>query len=345
LEFLVKKNLLTDHCVTVFDVVLSPRRKANKWVVNIKHATIENLEDFIYDVYQLPELENEVVLNLKNDNKIYHPRNDDSFRKILQLFVSTTKLNFTVFIETPSKPFSEWSFPRVCELYGLSDDPNPGIEAYSVFSCGSADLNSEKSKEVVKHLIAELNLRKKTTPLTFGATKIIYSYCYLASGVSLYEHDFRIVPKKLVEGRNGHGNFDLAIVCRSTGRILAGLVEVKNEDFRQGFAQATMQMESSITCRKRTCRKRKANEMEYEMDKVWGIVTDAEQWYFMECTLDEERNLTFKLSKPVIVVYDDDNMEEKVEKVLSHIVWLLGEAQKPVEVSKRREANKKVKLR
>jgi len=44
-----------------------------------------------------------------------------------------------------------------------------------------------------------------------------------------------------------------------------GLVEVKRDDFKQGFAQATVQMESSLTCRKR-----KANEIddEYDMDKV-----------------------------------------------------------------------------
>ncbi|KAF8456870.1 hypothetical protein BDZ91DRAFT_745031, partial [Kalaharituber pfeilii] len=37
--------------------------------------------------------------------------------------------------------------------------------------------------------------------------------------------------------------------------------------------------------------------------------------------------------EPVVVVYNDENMEAKVKKVLAHIVWLLGEAQKPVEAS------------
>ncbi|CAB4426181.1 unnamed protein product [Rhizophagus irregularis] len=93
------------------------------------------------------------------------------------------------------------------------------------------------------------------------------SYCYLASGVSLYEKNFKIVPEKLVKGHNGQGNLDLAKECRSTGRIV-GLVEVKRDDFKQGFAQSTVQMESSLTCRKR-----KANEIddEYDMDKVWVL--------------------------------------------------------------------------
>jgi len=60
-----------------------------------------------------------------------------------------------------------------------------------------------------------------------------------------------------------------------------------------------------------------------------GIVTDAEKWYFMKYILDNERKLLFKLSKLVIVMYNDANMETKVKKVLSHIVWLLDEAQKP----------------
>src|SRR5271170_6227096 len=56
---------------------------------------------------------------------------------------------------------------------------------------------------------------------------------------------------------------------RHQSHLTSGLVEVKRDDFKQGFAQATVQMESSLKCR------------EYDMDKVWGIVTDAEKWYFM----------------------------------------------------------------
>ena len=228
--------------------------------------------------------------------------------------MSNKNLKFIVFIETPSKPFSDWTFPKVCELYGLSYDPNPGINVYPIFRCGSADLNNEKSKAMIKHLMAELDLRKKITPLplTYEATKSIYSYCYLAGGVSLYDNKFKIIPEKLI------------MECHSTGRI-AGLVEVKREDFKQGLSQASVQMESCLTCRKR-----KANELgdENDMDKVWGIVTDAEKWYFMECTLDNEGRPSFKLSEPVIVEYNDESMQTKVEKVLGHIVWLSEEAQK-----------------
>lgn len=46
----------------------------------------------------------------------------------------------------------------------------------------------------------------------------------------------------------------------------------------------------------------------------------------MECSLDNEEKPTFNLSEPVIVVYKDEDLQAKVEKVLGHIVWLLEEA-------------------
>ncbi|RGB35366.1 hypothetical protein C1646_759448 [Rhizophagus diaphanus] len=59
-------------------------------------------------------------------------------------------------------------------------------------------------------------------------------------------------------------------------------------------------------------------------------VTDAEKWYFMECTLENERKPVFKLSKPLIVAYEDEGMKDMAEKVLGYILWLLEEAQKTV---------------
>ena len=107
----------------------------------------------------------------------------------------------------------------MCKLY----DPSPSIDVYPVFSCGCIELKDEKSRTAVKNLMTKLKLRQKaSTPLdmAYEATKSIYSYCYLASGVSFYEGNFKIIPEKLIKGRNGQGNVDYAIECRSTGRIL-----------------------------------------------------------------------------------------------------------------------------
>ncbi|RIA94631.1 hypothetical protein C1645_817677 [Glomus cerebriforme] len=162
-----------------------------------------------------------------------------------------------------------------------------------------------------------------------------HSQKYASFMVSFYRDNFKLIPKKLIEGRNEQGNLDYAIECRSTGRVL-GIIEVKKEDFMKGFAQASVQMESTLS------RKRKADEIvnDQEIDRVFGIVTDASEWYFMECSLDDEGKPTFKLSKSVTVVYNDEDLQTKVEKVLGHIVWLLEEVQKPdsaLDIDKDRE--------
>ena len=36
-------------------------------------------------------------------------------------FVSKNNFKLIVVIETPSKAFSDWSFPKVCQLYGLGE--------------------------------------------------------------------------------------------------------------------------------------------------------------------------------------------------------------------------------
>ena len=51
------------------------------------------------------------------------------------------------------------------------------------------------------------------------------------------------------------------------------MVKVKKDDYKQGSAQATVQMESSLG------RKHKANEIddEFGLDKIWANITDAEK--------------------------------------------------------------------
>jgi len=88
--------------------------------------------------------------------------------------------------------------------------------------------------------------------------------------------------------------------------------------------------------------KRKADEIddEQDVDKVFGIITNARDWYFMKCTLDEEKKPSFKLSEPVSVMYKSDSMQNMVEEVLSRIVWLLEETQKSVKASQSDEQSR-----
>jgi len=231
-----------------FDVVVHPKRKSNKWTANIETATLEDFKKYIRDTYKPPALENDgAELNLMNETDRYYPRSDVSFREMLRTLVTKNKPKFTVFVETPSKPFNTWTFPKMCKLYGLSDDPNPSIDVYPIFSCGCVNTKEEKYKEALRKLFDELETRVSTTPIdvSYEATKSVYSYSFLASAVFPFKSQIKIVPEKLVEGKNGRGNLDFGIEPRTTGRIV-GLIEVKKDDFKQGLAQATVQMESSL---------------------------------------------------------------------------------------------------
>ncbi len=277
-------------------------------------------------MYPTPALENDgAELNMLNDSGKYSPRNDQDLREVLRIFVSKNNLKFTVFIETPSKAFSDWTFSSVCQLYGLDGETeDPTMAVFPVFSCGSV----KPSQESFENLMIELKSRLDNTPinlLSIEATKSIYVYSYLLAGANNFKGKFEIRPQKNISGPNGHGPLDFAVDLRRTAKTV-GVTEVKKDDFVKGVAQCAVQLESSLSNRKR-----KANEVEEDqmVGKVFGIVTDAEKFYFMECSLDKQDRPSFKLSEPVVVVYNDENMENMVVKVLSHIVWLLGEAQKP----------------
>jgi hypothetical protein len=58
--------------------------------------------------------------------------------------------------------------------------------------------------------------------------------------------------------------------------------------------------------------------------KIFGIITDAKEWYFIEYSYIEGKP-SFKLSEPVTVVYKDEDLQDKVEKIFRYIVWLLEE--------------------
>ena len=171
---------------------------------------------------------------------------------------------------------------------------------------------------IVGRAYGRIKIRLDNTPInlfSIEATKSLYVYSYLLAGANNFKGKFEIRSQKVISGPNGHGPLDFAIDLRRTAKTV-GVIEVKKDDFVKGVAQCAVQLESSLSNRKR-----KANEME--------VVTDAEKFYFMECSLDTQDRPSFKLSEPVVVVYNDENLQAKVEKVLGHIVWLLEEAQKP----------------
>ncbi|PKB95816.1 hypothetical protein RhiirA5_435974 [Rhizophagus irregularis] len=89
--------------------------------------------------------------------------------------------------------------------------------------------------------------RVATTPIDVShdeATKSIYSYTYLVSATYPFKDQVQ-VQEKLIKRKNGRGNLDYGIESCTTGRIIS-LIEVKKDDLKQGFAQAIIQLDSSL---------------------------------------------------------------------------------------------------
>ncbi|SRR6266498_197377 len=95
------------------------------------------------------------------------------------------------------------------------------------------------------------------------------------------------------------------------------VIEVKKNDFVKEIVQYVIQFESSLSNHKCKTDKIKENQI---FERVFGIVIDAEKFYFMECSLDNYDRPYFKLLKLVIIIYNNEYIKIMVEKVLDHII-------------------------
>ncbi|PKB96624.1 hypothetical protein RhiirA5_434532, partial [Rhizophagus irregularis] len=249
-------------------------------VVALQHSTLF-LKEHIRGVHKTPALENDGAEN---------------------------NLKSTVFIETPSKSFSDWSFPKMCQLYGLGESDDPSLSVFPPFTCEYKEMEEDSSKAIFNNLVTKLKARLKAILISGNeASKSQYVCSYLVAGVNLYEGKFELRPEKNITGPNGHRPVNFAIDLLQTAKTV-------------GVTEASEMEEESVF-----------------VGKIFGIITDAEKWYFMECSLDNQDRLRFKLSEPMVVVYKDENMENMVKKVLGHIAWLLEEVQKPDSASQSEE--------
>ncbi|CAG8514150.1 11360_t:CDS:2 [Paraglomus occultum] len=295
-----------------FELIVKPNRKSSFiWLANPNTETLADLMSVIFAKY--PALEQlSVAFNfVTEDDDAYSPRSDATFQEMLRQLVAADKRKITVSLETPSKLFSDWELKDVCRLFAITEDMDPGLDSFPDFKCNHANINSETEQMALSNLLVELKQRLRF--LSLGrTTRSIYVFSYLIAAVSLFEDNFEIWPEKFIEGINGRGPVDFAIDARDGQTV--GVTEVKREDFEKGVAQNA------------TSRKRKASKVN-TVSRCFGIVTDAEKWYFLECTLNDGETPAFKLSQPVVVDYTDVSMKEKAGKVLSHIIWLLSQTQ------------------
>ena len=68
------------------------------------------------------------------------------------------------------------------------------------------------------------------------------------------------------------------------------------------------------------------DEETLNLGNAYGIVTDAEHWYFLHCEADNDTSkIKFQLSEAVTINWRrKDTLNDDVKEVLEHILWLLG---------------------
>ncbi|KAG0247520.1 hypothetical protein BG011_001363, partial [Mortierella polycephala] len=323
-------------------------------------TTISKLEKAIYAVYPDKEDGDAVIAIIHprgTSDGTEYPSDDAHFRDIIQLYRRSNIKTLTVALETPTKKYTDFTLNEVSRLYDLSNMESPEIRDLPPFTDISTEpLESKEHKESLRRLEEELESRIKAIPSdTFSneATCSAYVCSFLTQAVLIFNGELTLAPERKLRGRHGHGKVDYAIEAldKDGTRHVLGVTEVKHEDYRKGLAQNIVQLESSLTVRKR---KRSCDDdgEEREEDssaplRAYGIVTDASYWFFVGCTIDQSQESSsdrpkFRISRlKDIVNYNGDTWKAEAKSVLGQIVWLMRKMHSEIPVRELRSKKQK----
>jgi len=305
-----------------FHLMIKPRTAQSvPWHVDLNSVKLTDLQTLIAKEY--PKFEDTTLsFCFRLGNGITdQPSTDQDLQELLRTLVTNNRMIVKIAVTTPTKPYSEWTLPAVCKLFGLAENGR-----FPPFSCG----NIAPTEASLSQLLRELKLRTENTPIDDEqrpapeASKSLYTYSYLLAAVDNFKQKFNVLPEQKIDGPHGTGPVDYMITSVTTLDII-GVTEVKKDDMTQGVAQCVVQLESVIITRKRQVDE---GERDYPQ-KAFGIVSDAEKFLFLKCLVDSEGSISLEISPRVTVDYHAENLEDRVKQVLGNIVWLLSEVQKP----------------
>ncbi|KAF9926467.1 hypothetical protein FBU30_003967 [Linnemannia zychae] len=333
--------------IVVLNVVVRPNRsECFSWTTDTETTSIKELEKAIYTEY--PEREDgEAVVTIVHargtpqheGGGTEHPGDDTRFRNIIRQYSMTSTKTLTVALETPTKKYTDFTLSEVNRLYDLTNMDPPQIGDLPPFiDISTEPLESDAHKKSLQRLEEELEDRIRAIPsdtLSNEATCSAYVCSYLTQAVLIFDGKLTLAPERKLRGRHGHGKVDYAIEALASDgtRHVLGVTEVKYQDYGKGLAQNIVQLESSLTVRKRkrSCDDDGEEEQEEASSipmRAYGIVTDAVNWFFVECTIDPLQDSgdrpKFKISKlKTIVNYNGDMWRAEAKAVLGQIVWLM----------------------
>ncbi|KAF9345612.1 hypothetical protein BGX26_002945 [Mortierella sp. AD094] len=311
------------------------------WSTDVNTTTLAGLEQVIHSaIYRicpdLPRLQpkdgpSRIVIHhpksIQYPNAgIYYPATDARLREVLCDYIRAGIKSLNVDLETPRKAIADYdTLAEVNDLYGfsavgycqLSDIPPLPI---SMAALDSSD-HKAKLERVYARLESNLNV---STPDEAGSSLFIDSL--LEPAVELFKDQLTLTVNRQIAGKRGQGQIERVVESRDDGAFLLNVTRVEHRRYERGVAQNMIQQESALASRKRKFDDGEETEVIEGLSPAsYGIVTDAENWYFIECKL-EDTTPTFRCSKAGNVLYMRDGWRQDAKKMFQRIVWLMERA-------------------
>ncbi|GJJ73299.1 hypothetical protein EMPS_05657 [Entomortierella parvispora] len=327
---LLRKQVSDMHDTSIsIGVIVKPEKKvAFTWSTIVEDATLDELRRKLVVLY--PQYAKDDYIELFFYSGLLKPEtisSDEDLRRILKVAKTTFKKTITVALETPTKSFSLWTFKDVCAEYDLSQSADPKLSVIPPFEdIKAAPLDFELAMKMLTQLLEEIESKLGVLSLLGAneATKSLITSAFMVKATYLFKEDLLLSAEENLSGRRGKGPVDFSVHSRKNDTYALGVTEVKKEDFKQGVAQNIVQLESALTSKKR---KRDLSDIEGEevpqKTRSYGIVTDAEKWLFLECTLHEDESVTYRMSElEKDIKFAGADWKQEAEFVFARLVWL-----------------------
>ncbi|KAG0061975.1 hypothetical protein BGZ89_011018 [Linnemannia elongata] len=320
------------------DISIWPERKfAFTWSTEIETATLDDLKKQLYEYDSHYANDDYLKIYLCNNGHANAEAiiDDECLRKLLRIAKTTCKttlktgpkIKWSISLATPSKNYSKWTFKDVCAEYGITSNPEPKIAEMPPFpEVRAEEMDTELRREMLDQVLREVDARVRILRLV-GAnefTRSIVVSSFLVAATRLFHEDLYLEAQRELSGRRGHGPVDYSVHAVKDPTFTLGVTEVKKENFNQGLAQNIVQLESALTAKKR---KREAYEVDGEEEpprklRSYGVVTDASEWLFVECTMDEDESVSYRVAELPEQLNFKKEWREDAKTVFGKLVWL-----------------------
>ncbi|KAG0015961.1 hypothetical protein BGZ80_009518 [Entomortierella chlamydospora] len=322
---------------------LKPERKVGfTWATDVTTATLADLEAKLCEEYfdsENPYKSTPETFVYAGHSVPVFVKDDDTLHSVLKVCGANFKNRLTISLENHSKGFSDWKFGQVCQMYGLSFSPNLDLMGLlpEFDEIEAAPLNTE-SRKAFQSLVTEVEAKTQALQLIGSneATRSLAVASFLVWTTGLFQANMLLACEKTLVGRRGKGSVDYSVHARKNPDFTLSVTEVKKEDFKQRVGQNIVQLDSALSAKKRKRSAYDVGDDEAQNLKSYGIVTDAKEWWFLECTMDVDEQVSLRISKLCDELNFSSNWQDNAKAIFQKLIWLFSRIQEQILVHDRR---------